>query len=115
MTRWWVSFLVVAGCAKGLQDLYPFHCPVDMSACPLGNGATCDPLVGCTLICSTDANCIGGGGDPRDDLVCVSGVCQLACTNDDGSEDPGTCPDGYGCFPNTSPPVTKARFSCKLM
>ena len=111
--RWLAIVVVATGCAKGLEDLYPFRCPTDNAmTCPLGGAsATCQANVGCTYSCSSAADCIGGDGSPRDDLACVDGFCEESCTDSDGNEDPGACADTYACEQNNGA-TGNARFTC---
>jgi hypothetical protein len=104
--RWaLVAMLIVVatGCAKSLEDLYPFRCPTDGAmTCPLGANAMCQANIGCTYTCSSTADCKGGDGKPRDDLACVNGFCAESCTDSDGNKDPGACADTYACVENST-------------
>lgn len=112
--RWVLLVVLACGCAKSLEDLYPFRCPVD-GACPMGSvKTTCAAeTVGCTYQCSSSQDCTGSDSEQRVDLACVEGVCQESCTDDAGMMDEALCPDSYTCTFN---PTTAGNgmFTCKL-
>ena len=106
--RWVVALVLAAGCAKSLDELYPFRCPLDRTACPLvGTAVTCSTNVGCTHMCSTSADCVDGDGNARVDLACVKDennvlVCQQSCTDENGNSDPSRCAASYTCMLNSN-------------
>lgn len=114
MTRWVLLLVLACGCAKSLEDLYPFRCP-QSGTCPLGGlRATCaSESVGCTYECTTSKDCLGSSGDPRVELACVDGVCEESCTDEAGMMDATRCPDSYTCEPAPTG-VGNGMFTCKL-
>jgi hypothetical protein len=117
--RWVVALVLAGGCAKNLDELYPFRCPLDGTPCPLvGEGVMCNLTIGCTHSCATSAQCTDADGNRRVDLACVPDsqthpVCQQSCTDESGNADPSRCADSYSCVMNMSE-LGNAVYTCVI-